>query len=434
MALKPGIGIHQKQRLAVTQKMQQSVAILGMSNAELIAFLKEELISNPVAKISGGPSGSPQRSLPVDTVIADTEAAHETFISLILRQQETANIPQELEKPLQSIIEHLDERGFLDTSLTEIAKTHGYPLGAMETALGIVQSFEPTGVGARDLSECLTLQLKSDGLWSPEFEKLLQQLPRASLKTKQLAQELNISVEKLRAMIDTLKRYSLNPAATLENVPPAHVIPDILCHWRNTHELGFTLNEEAFVRLEPDSAYISGMLTSSQEVQDYLNAQLTRVNWLKRALEKRASTILRIAIAIGKFQVAFFKDGPMAMKPLKMGDVARSLNIHESTVSRAISGKYLTCDRGTFPLHYFFPSSIQNAQGKEISSTMIRFSLAQIFRSEDPENTVSDTKATEILAQDGITVARRTIAKYRGLMNVPTSSIRRIQKRARSRS
>jgi RNA polymerase sigma-54 factor len=434
VALKPGIGIHQKQRLAVTQKMQQSVAILGMSNAELLAFLKDELTGNPVAKISGGPSSSPQRSLPVDNIIADTEAAHETFISLILRQQESANIPQDLENPLQSIIEHLDERGFLDTSLTDIAKTHGYSISATEAALRIVQSFEPTGVGARDLPECLALQLKSDGLWSPEFEKLLQRLPGSFSRTKRLAQELNIPVEKLQAMIDTLKRYSLNPAATLDTIPPAHVIPDVLCHWRNTQELGFALNEEAFVRLEPDSAYLGGLLTSSQEVRDYLNTQMTRVNWLKRALEKRASTILSIAIAIGKFQVAFFKDGPMAMKPLKLGDIARSLDIHESTVSRAISGKYLTCDRGTFPLHYFFPSAIQNAQGKEISSTVIRFRLAHIFRSEDPKNVVSDTKATELLAREGITVARRTIAKYRRLMNVPASSTRRIQKRARSRS
>lgn len=434
MALKPTLGLHQRQRLAVTQKMQQSVAILGMSNAELIAFLEEEITSNPVVKFSSGSSGGPHQGLPVDTIIADTEASHETFISLILRQVETTNIPKNLQKPVQTLIEHLDERGLLSTPLDAIAHSQGYSLAQINAALQIVQSFDPIGVGARDLPECLALQLKSDRLWTTEFEALLHRLPEVSSRAKPLAQELKISVDKLYSMLDTLKQYSLNPAATLDNAPLSHVIPDVLCQWRNTHELSFSLNEEAFARLEPDSAYLSGMLTSSQEVQEYLDKHIAHMNWLRRALEKRASTILRISIAIGKFQAAFFKDGPLAMRPLKMGEIARTLKIHESTVSRAISGKYLTCDRGTFPLHYFFPSAISNARGKYVSSTAIRFRIAQIIRAEDPEKVISDIKIAEMLAQEGITVARRTIAKYRTLMNVPTSSIRRIQKRANSRS
>lgn len=434
MALKPSIGIHQKQRLAVTQKMQQSVAILGMSNAELLAFLEEETTSNPIIKISSGPAGGKQRGLPVDSVIADTEASRETFISLILRQVEIAKIPKNLQIVVYSLVEHLDERGILDASVEEIATSRGFTLADTKSALQIVQRFEPTGVGARDLSECLALQLKSDGLWTPVFECLLHRLHDGPYREQPLAQKLGLPTETLRKMLDILKRYSLNPAATLDDAPLAHVIPDVLCHWSNTKELRFSLNEEAFPRLESDSAYLGGLLTTSQEVQDYLDKQISQMNWLRRALDKRASTILRIAIAIGEAQIAFFTNGPMAMVPLKMGTIAQTLGIHESTVSRAISGKHLTCERGTFPFHYFFPSAIPNAQGKSVSSTMIRFRIAQVIRSEDPENTLSDEKIAELLAQEGITVARRTIAKYRKVMNVPTSSIRRIQKRAHSRS
>ncbi|MBV1862878.1 MAG: RNA polymerase factor sigma-54 [Rhodobacteraceae bacterium] len=431
MALKATISLRQKQRLAVTQQMQQSVAILGMSNTQLTEFLREEQTENPlldltepqIASLSHGSKQSP-----VD-IIADTLAERETLIAGMVRQLNAVVAPTTTRKAAEIIISNLNSHGFLDEPLDGLAKANKLPIADMEKALDLVQSFEPPGVGARSFMENIELQLRNNGVWSNDFEKLLQHLSYKRSHSSGLAAKLKMSERHINEMISAIRSLSFRPSDILEDDTAFQTIPDVLFQTTPKGEISVSLNEQAFPRLQPESAYLEGSLTHEKDVKEYLNARLQRVKWLRRALEKRAATILRISIAISEIQIGFFKTGPLAMKPLTRAEIATKLEIHESTVSRAIANKFFTCDTGTFPMQYLFSPAVTLANGHTISTTVIRARIRRFIDAESPKHILSDIKIAEMLNQEGIVVARRTIAKYRGDMNVPTSSIRRIQKR-----
>lgn len=431
MALKATISLRQKQRLAVTQQMQQSVAILGMSNAQLAEFLREEQTENPLLDLTEPqiPSlshGSKQS--PID-VIADTVAERETLIVGMVRQLNAADIPTSTRKAAEIIISNLNSHGLLDEPLEALAKANRLPTADLKKALDLVQSFEPPGVGARSFVESIELQLRDEGVWSGDFAKLLQHLSYKHSHSSDLATKLKMSERHISEMMGVIRSLSFRPSDLLEGDTAIQTIPDVLFQTTPKGEIVVSLNEHAFPRLQPESAYLEGALTQEKDVKEYLDTRLQRVKWLRRALEKRAATILRISIAISEIQIGFFKAGPLAMKSLKMAEIATKLEIHESTVSRAIANKFFICDTGTFPMQYLFSPALIAANGATISTTVIRTRIHRIIDAESPKHILSDTKIAEILKQEGIVVARRTIAKYRGDMNVPTSSIRRIQKR-----
>lgn len=431
MALKATISVRQKQRLAVTQQMQQSVAILGMSNAQLTEFLRQEQTENPLLDLTEpqiAPLSHGSKQSPVD-VIAETLAERETLISGVVRQLNAAVAPATTRKAAEIIISNLDSHGFLDEPLDRLAKANNLSIASMEDALDLVQSFEPPGVGARSFMENIELQLRNEGVWSDDFAKLLQHLSYKRSHSSDLATKLKIPEHHINEMIRVLRSLSFRPSDIHEDDTALQITPDVLFQTTLNGEVVVSLNEHAFPHLQPESLYLEGSITQEKAVKEYLNARLQRVKWLRRALEKRAATILRISMAISEIQIGFFKSGPMAMKPLKMAEIATKLEIHESTVSRAIANKFFMCSTGTFPMQYLFSPAVALANGSEVSTTVIRTRIHRIIDAESPKHILSDTKIAEMLKQEGIVVARRTIAKYRGDMNVPTSSIRRIQKR-----
>ncbi len=431
MDLKPSLSITQRQKLAITAQMQQSVAILGMSNAQLLEFLRVEQSENPVLELSDQFGSVPTGSIQVspDKLISDTVAAQETLISGLIRQLNNSTVTPSEQRAAEVLIGNLNNKGHLDETLELIAKTSGITLSLINRALQIVQGFEPAGVGARNLVECIELQLKGRDLWSEDYALLLNSLTQQPVDFSTLAANLGLPEETVDLMLNVIRNTPFD-MSDIVNSPYSEVaVPDILFSTNKDGEVSVVLNEYAFPRIRADSAYFDGSLGSSELVKSYFENHYRRIHWLERALEKRASTILRIAIAIGEIQYEFLHHGPIALKPLTMKQVAESVKVHESTVSRAVSGKSFHCDVGTFPMRFLFSNTLIGGSYGPISATVIRTKIRNFVENETAANVLSDANITDLLAQEGITVARRTVAKYRGCMNVPTSSIRRIQKR-----
>ena len=431
MALKPTLSVTQKQRLAVTQQMQQSVAILGRSNTQLAEFLRQEADDNPLLElteptVATAVLGSGQSP---DKVILDTVADQETLISGLMRQLSTANIAPSEYFAAEVLIGNLNARGHLDEPLDQIAKSTRFLLADLSAALQIVQGFEPAGVAARNVLECVKLQLRATGQWSDSYAGLMRHIAKGPGNLAKLASALDMPENTVSLMLETIRHLPLDMAEVFAPGSTQHVVPDVLYSTRPDGTISVTLNENAFPKIGLDSAFFDGSLIESASVKKYLDSHRRRINWLTRAMEKRASTILRIAIAASEVQHEFLKQGPLTLKPLKIKQLAAAIKVHESTVGRAISGKFFLCDVGTYPMRFFFSTALSGRGSAVVSATVIRTKIDHMIEAETHENILSDHKITKILAQEGITVARRTVAKYRKSMNVPASSIRRIQKR-----
>lgn len=429
MALKPTLSLRQTQKQAVTQKMQQSVAILAMSNSQLTEFLRQERVDNPLLELTEPSLHMPAAGISAGYVIEEIVASQESLVAGLLRQLSAMDIPQNHFQAASILIGNLNSFGFLDQTLENIAATYEISMADCQEGLLLLQKCEPCGVGARTVPECVELQLRAAGKWSSDYANLLRLLAKNTTRAENYAAVLGLSQAKIDRMLETIKKFPLdfsdeNTAGTLQ-----HIIPDVLINTKENGRRSVTLNENAFPKLRVDSAFLDGKFSNSSEVEAYVNRHSTRIHWLRNAMEKRAATILRICMAIGETQAAYFENGSLELVPQKMKQTAQRLKIHESTVSRAIAGKYIACRWGTLPIHYFFTPAISRPNGQELSTTMVRTRIRQLIKAETPNHILSDAKIAEMLALESITVARRTIAKYRGDMNVPTSSIRRIQKR-----
>ena len=355
MALKPTLAFRQIQRLAVTQKMQQSVAILAMSNTQLTEFLRAEQSENPLLKLTEpqhffGSGQSPHE------VIENTVASSETLIAGLFRQLNATDVPSNIHAAVETLIANLNSKGLLDDTAKEIAQNHKLPLPDVTTAIAVLQGFEPSGVGAGSLLESVELQLRSNDLWSKDIEKLLGALAQKVSDIARLARLLHLPETRIKTLLATIRSASANPADRVNNGSPQHILPDVIFQISPPDRITVILNEQAFPKLQADSAYLDGSLSESKEVKDYLNDRMQRIKWLNRALEKRASTILRISIAISYAQPGFFKSGSLAITPLTMQTIASTLDIHESTVSRAISGKFALCPHRNRPAPPLFLS------------------------------------------------------------------------------
>ena len=435
MALRPTLSLRQTQKQAVTQKMQQSVAILAMSNSQLTEFLRKEQVDNPLLVLTEPPLSTPVATgIAAGNVIEEMVASQESLLAGLLRQLSAMDISQTHYQATSTLIGDLNSKGFLDQSLEDIASTYEISMADCQAGLTILQRFEPTGVGARNVPECLELQLRASGHWSNDYASLLQLLAKNTTRAENFAAVLGLSQAEVDRMLQTIQSLPLDFSDESIAGTAQHIIPDVLVHTEENGQVSVALNENAFPKLRVDSTFLGEEFSKSNDVEAYINQHSARVHWLRNAMEKRAATILRICITISETQSAYFENGPLELVPQKMKQAAQRLKIHESTVSRAIAGKYIACKWGTLPIHYFFTPAISRPDGQGISTTIVRARIRQLIEAETPNHILSDAKIAEILALESITVARRTIAKYRRDMNVPTSSVRRIHKRNDTRS
>ncbi len=336
------------------------------------------------------------------------------------------------------IIDQIDETGYFGGSLLDLARRLGAPLFEVERVLAVVQGFDPPGIGARSLAECLALQAREADRYDPAMARLIDNLDYlAKGNLGALKRICGVDDEDLADMIRELRAYDPKPGCRFESGEGAEaVVPDLFVA-RRAHGWAIELNGATLPRLLVNRTYYAELTGGAQDKASkaWLSECLQSANWLVKALDQRARTIMKVATEIVKQQDGFFREGVEQLRPLTLRTVAEAIGMHESTVSRVTSNKYLSCERGLFELKYFFTSGIQSADGGDAaSSEAVKSHIKALIAAESPAAILSDDQLVEMLRGRGFDIARRTVAKYREAIGFGSSVQRRRQKAIGSRA
>ena len=499
MALSTRLEMRQGQQLVMTPQLQQAIRLLQLSNLELSEFVDQELERNPLlereeqsapAKVTEEPlSDAPDDSWldlrkPVEdhaggldadfgnvfqgssTGEPDTGGAmsgmswssvtqrmhnggdedndFESYVSseVSLRDHLSAQMPLMITDPVerligQYLIDLIDEAGYITPHLESLADKLGAPLSLVDSVLAKLQMFDPPGIFARSLAECLALQLKDQNRYDPLMASLLGNLDLlANRNLAALRKAVNADMEELTDMIQEIKRLNPKPGLKFGSVQMQPVVPDVLVRAASDGGWHVEVNSDTLPRVLVNRSYYTRISKSAASEKDkgYIIDCLQTANWLVKSLDQRARTILRVAEQIVRQQDAFFMHGVQHLRPLNLKTIAEAISMHESTVSRVTSNKYIATPRGIFELKYFFTSSIaSSADGEAHSSESVRFRIKQMIDVERADGVLSDDQLVDRLKTEGVDIARRTVAKYREAMRIPSSVQRRRDKRMEER-
>jgi RNA polymerase sigma-54 factor len=332
------------------------------------------------------------------------------------------------------IVGSLDDRGWLATSLEDIAQATGRPLDECERVLKVVQALEPVGVGARDLRECLLIQLEARNerdtlpwrLIHDQFDNLVNR------RFPEIARQLKCTVEEVQASADVVATLNPKPGLEVSSEDPKYVVPDLLVE-RVDEEYVVLLNDRNVPRLRISSAYESVLRekrkvdknSNDGKTREYIQGKLNSARWLIQTIEQRRRTMIKVMNCIIREQREFFDKGIAFLRPLTLQQVARQIDMHESTVSRVCSGKYVQTPRGVFELKFFFSSGLETQDGEDVSARTARDIIKRLIDEEDKTDPLSDQHIAEILHERGLKIARRTVAKYREQLSILPARFRR---------
>ena len=495
MALSQRLDLRQSQSLVMTPQLQQAIKLLQLSNLELSDFVEQELEQNPLLErdetdpepmiaadapngveastviedkpttaldgeqsfggddadlwqASGGTEGEGAVDYAGDadawktpsTRMGDDDmpGLEETLRQdITLREHLVGQLNCDIEEPAERmiglfLIDLVDDAGYLTADLTEVAETLGADPAAVEAVLMRLQRFDPVGIFARNLAECLAIQLKEQQRFDPCMEKLIANLPLlASREIAALMRICGVDSEDLSQMVGEIKALNPKPGLAFDGVPAQPVVPDILMRVQQGGGWMIELNNDTLPRVLVNTRYYSKISRgpAGKLDRDYLSEKLQSANWLVKSLHQRATTILKVATEIVRQQEAFFAFGVSHLRPLILRDIAEAIGMHESTVSRVTTNKYMTTPRGLFELKYFFTSAIPAANGAAShSAESVKFRIKTLIDAEGANGVLSDDRIVEILHEDGVDIARRTVAKYREAMRIPSSVLRRRDK------
>lgn len=438
MALSSKPVLRQTQSLTMTPQMQQSLKVLQMSRAELEDFVRTELEANPLLQrasaspstgVTSGSSGASAHDIALErfgTMQHSLQDHVAEQINLSFRNPQDRKIAEELAITL-------DEAGYLHTDPERLAKQLKLTTEQVTDILHQCQAFEPAGLFARDLAECLRLQLQADDKLTTAMAQLLTHLDLVAKRDfKQLKKLCLVDDEKLAEMLLELRRLNPKPGLAFDNAPVLSTIPDILVSKAETGQWHVTLNAEALPRVlvnEDYSRKLSQTSASKQE-KDFLRDCRQKAGWLTRILDQRARTILNVASEIVLQQSDFFDHGAVALKPMTMQMVADAIEMHESTISRVAGQKYMLTPSGLYELRYFFNAAIKGKDNHgDFASEAVRAKIKMLIAQETLQTVLSDEALVQRLSADGIDIARRTVAKYREELGIPSSAKRRREKR-----
>lgn len=332
-------------------------------------------------------------------------------------------------KAAQIVIYHLDEDGYFRDSPRQVAQQYTISEAQLKRGIKLVQNCQPSGVGARDLEECMNIQLKLLPQATPYLDVLKRIMQRhfafIARNPSMICQRLDIDSDTFDHALALLRSLDPRPGHTYQDSNTHFIQPEIIV--RERHGISYIETTDGIApRLNINATYAALAGAAKGQDKTLLSAQLQEARWFLSAIEKRADTIKRVAGAIVAMQQDFFQEGELAMKPLTRQTVARMLDIHESTVSRAVNGKYLMCKRGLYELRYFFSSQLENTEeGEEQSTIAIKAMISDMIAQENPKKPLSDQKISTLLAEDGHVIARRTVTKYRESLDLPSSNERR---------
>lgn len=325
-----------------------------------------------------------------------------------------------------TIIDAIDENGYLNTDLAILAEMTGATLDEVEDALILVQSFDPPGVGARNLAECLLMQLKAMKMAYPPNTSLLEHLEDLARRDyRKLKRVLKLDDDDLSDAVDLIQSLNPKPGLAFGSEQANYIIPDVFVR-KQDGEWIVEINPETVPKLSINRAYEKAINDRmSERDKRFLTENARSAQWLIKSLEQRSSTIYRVAESIVRFQKDFLEYGPEYLHPLILKDVADDIGVHESTASRVTSNKYMHTNRGIFELKFFFSSSLSSDSGENHSSEAVKFKIRKLVEEESPRRPLSDEKLAKLLQDQGVAVARRTVAKYRDALSIPSSSRRK---------
>ncbi len=351
----------------------------------------------------------------------------------LLDEQITMDIGDGLDRLVAyALMDHLDDAGYFTGELAQIAEQLGTDQAKVEAVLARLQRFDPPGIFARSLAECLAIQLKEKDRLDPCMQALLDNLPLlAARNIPALLKVCNVDSEDLAEMVQEIKALNPKPALAFDLEPVQTVVPDILMRAAPSGGWIVELNTDTLPKVLLNQRYYSRVAGSAKNKQEkeYIAEQFQSASWLVKSLHQRANTILKVATEIVRQQDAFFLHGLQFLRPLILRDIAEAIGMHESTVSRVTTNKFMATPRGLFELKYFFTSAIQGADGQAAhSAEAVRYRIKVLIDAEKPDDILSDDKLVEILRAEGIDIARRTVAKYREGMKISSSVQRRREK------
>ncbi len=360
----------------------------------------------------------------------DQIAAHDKSLQDVLREQLAIEVADPVDRMIgHDLIAQIDEAGYIDLDVDAVAYRLGCAAQQIVRMVEVIQSFEPTGVCARDLRECLALQLRDRNRFDPAMAALLDNLDLlAGHDMSGLMACCGVDDEDIRDMVAELRALNPKPGLIYASEAVQTVVPDVFVRMRPDGSWAVDLNSETLPRVLVDRRYHARISRNARSKQDraYLADQLQSANWLVRSLDQRANTILKVATEIVVQQQAFLEHGVHHLKPLTLRDIADAISMHESTVSRVTSNKFMATPRGVFELKYFFTTAISSSRGGDAhSAEAVRARIKELIDGEKVDAVLSDDKIVELLRVDGIDIARRTVAKYREALSIPSSVKRR---------
>lgn len=469
------MSLHQKLQLTLkhvlTPSLQQAIRLLPLTRLELATTLNQELTLNPVLEEATELEElqeeiqelslerehprleDTEKSLKEDDLEAFfNEYFDNVYVPRMKETQEVSSLEATISQPSnlashlrwqlamaklnerekeisEAIIGNLDSNGLLAVSIEEIAEIGNYSIEEVNKVLKIIQKLDPVGVAATSLIECLLLQLEQLKLAdSPAAEIIKNYLPlvkKYDLAT--LSNKLKIPVEEVKYYIEIIKNLDPAPGLRYNSRDPIYIKPDVLVKKVNDH-YEVELFEEGFPKIKINPLYRKIIKEKDKyppETISYVKDKLKAGIWLIKSLDLRQQTLYKVAKAIVDYQKDFFDYGPSKIKPLTLKDISQVVQMHESTISRAVTNKYMMTPRGLFEMKYFFHSGLENEKGEEVSSLVIKGKIQEIIQQEPRNKPYSDSKIVQILRKQGIIISRRTIAKYRDELSIPASHVRK---------
>ena len=488
MSLAPRLDLRQSQSLVMTPQLQQAIKLLALSNLEIEGVIAEEIERNPLLEAlpaaEDAPTLATEAPLPArdepagaDELVMGGESTGEAALDVDIGAERFDDGPSDTAGPIdgalgmagagnggsedgpdfdsfaeadaslhdhlraqagsalsgtdlliaEHLIDQIDEAGYLTVTLREIADRLGVALVRVEEALGVIHTFDPTGVGARDLAECIALQAKEADRYDPCMARLIDNLDLVARgELSRLKRMCGVDDEDMADMIRELRGYDPKPGCRFGGEPMQAVVPDLYIArakdgWR------IEINSATLPRVLVNRRYYTELSSGKQDKASkaWLGDMLASANWLVKALDQRQRTIIRVATEIVKQQEAFFLHGVAHLRPLTLARVAEAIEMHESTVSRVTSNKYLSCARGLYELKYFFTSAIQSADGGDaVSAEAVKQAIRALIANEGVK-ILSDDTLVDLLNAKGFDIARRTVAKYREALGIGSSVQRR---------
>lgn len=474
--MKQGLQLRLSQQLAMTPQLQQAIRLLQLSTLELQQELQQALESNPLLEqidtheeidtretqdsetpdtadaleqketpeelpldaswdtiyTAGTPSGTSGDYIDDEPPVYQGETT-QTLQDYLMWQVELTPFSDTDRAIATSIVDAVDDTGYLTVPLEDILESMGdeeIDIDEVEAVLKRIQRFEPVGVAAKDLRDCLLIQLSQFDKTTPWLEEArliisdhLDLLANHDFRT--LMRVTRLKEDVLKEAVNLIQSLDPRPGQSIQTGEPEYVIPDVLVRKHNGHWT-VELNSDSIPRLQINQHYAS-MCNNARNDGDsqFIRSNLQDAKWLIKSLESRNDTLLRVSRCIVEQQQAFFEQGEEYMKPMVLADIAQAVEMHESTISRVTTQKYLHSPRGIFELKYFFSSHVNTEGGGEASSTAIRALVKKLIAAENPAKPLSDSKLTSLLSEQGIMVARRTVAKYRESLSIPPSNQRK---------